>query len=97
MPPEMLIEAVAPLIAFIGLGGAILIGMKLRYNHLERLRQGGSSDQDVEKLTDAVNTLRDEVHMLRDGYLELNERMEFTERLLERPKPDSEARRRQKD
>jgi hypothetical protein len=39
-----------------------------------------------------VKALRDEVQVLRDGYLELNERVEFTERLLERPKVDSEAR-----
>lgn len=95
MPIEIVLEAIAPLIAFFGLGGAILVGMKLRYDHLERLRKGGSGDQDVQMLTEAVSSLRDEVQMLRDGYIELNERMEFTERLLERPKADSESRPRQ--
>jgi hypothetical protein len=42
----------------------------------------------VERLAEAVDTMRDEVRVLRDGFLELHERVEFTERLLERPKAD---------
>jgi hypothetical protein len=71
----------------------ILIGMKLRYTHKERTRLGGTSQKDVEQLTDTVKGLRDEVQVLRDGFLELHERVEFAERLLERPKADSEVRR----
>lgn len=85
MSPEIL-ELVAPLIALVGFGGAILIGMKMRYRHLERTRLGRGAQQDVERLADAVDKLRTEVGLLRDGFLELNERVEFTERLLERPR-----------
>ena len=60
--------------------------MKMRYTHLQRTRVSGSAQQEVERLADAVDTLRDEVGLLRDQHLELNERMDFTERLLERPK-----------
>ncbi len=90
MSPEVL-EILAPFFALVGFGGAILIGMKMRYTHLQRTRAGGSAQQEVERLADAVDTLRAEVGLLRDEFLELNERLEFTERLLERPRADSDA------
>jgi cell division protein FtsB len=96
MGPEV-VEILAPVLAFVSIGGLILIGMKLRYSHKERTQLGGTSQQEVERLTDTVNALRDEVHVLRDGYLGFNERVEFAERLLERPRADSDARHRQKD
>ncbi len=66
--------------------GAILIGMKMRYTHLKRTRVSGSAQQEAERLANAVDNLRSEVGLLRDEFLELNERVDFTERLLERPK-----------
>ncbi len=68
-------------------GGAILIGMKMRYSHLEDTRVKGGA-QDVEQLADGVDNLRAEVELLRNEFHELNERMDFTERLLERPKTE---------
>ncbi len=69
-------------------GGAILIGMKMRYSHLEDTRVRGGAQQDVEQLADGVDNLRAEVELLRNEFHELNERMDFTERLLERPKTE---------
>ncbi|NIN71109.1 MAG: hypothetical protein GTO46_04055 [Gemmatimonadetes bacterium] len=89
----MALELLAPVLAFISIGGMVLIGMKLRYTHKERTALGGTSQKAVEQLTDTVKALHEQVQLLRDGYLELNERVEFAERLLERPKSDSEARR----
>ena len=64
-------------------GGIILIALKMHYRHLEdgRLNSSAQLDvgQDVEQLADVVENLRSEVERL-------NERVEFTERLLERPK-----------
>ena len=62
-------------------GGAVLLGMKMHYSHLEDTRLRGSGQQDVEQLTEVVENLRAEVERL-------NERVEFTERLLERPKTE---------
>ena len=93
MDPAAL-EMIAPVFVFLGLSGAVLIGMRLRYAHKERMRLDATSQADVERLSDAVNALRDEVQVLHDGYLELNERVEFTEHLLERPKVDSDIRHR---
>ena len=85
MSPEIL-EFLAPVVGVIGLGIIILIGMKMRFTHLQRTRVSGSAPQEVERLADAVDNLRAEVGLLRDEFLELNERVDFTERLLERPK-----------
>ncbi len=82
------LDLLAPLFVFVGLTGAVLVGMKMRYTHIQRTRLSGSAHQDVERLAEAVDTMRDEVRVLRDGFLELHERVEFTERLLERPKAD---------
>ncbi len=97
MTPEIL-ELLAPVLAFISFGGAILIGMKMRYTHIQRTR-GISSPQDVEQLTEAVKTLHDDMRLLHEEVLALNERVEFTERLLERPRTaetDTEAARRRR-
>ena len=69
-------------------GGAILMGMKMRYNHLADTRLSSGAEQEVEHLTGTVDSLRAEVELLREEYRELDERMDFTERLLERPKTE---------
>jgi hypothetical protein len=89
MDPATL-EMIAPVFVFLGLSGAVLIGMKMRYTHLQRTRLSGTAHQDVERLADTVDTVRDEVRILREEFLELHERLEFTERLLERPKTDTD-------
>ena len=89
------LDLLAPLFVFVGLTGAVLVGMKMRYTHIQRTRLSGSAHQDVARLAEAVDTMRDEVHVLRDevsimreDVLSINERVDFTERLLERPKAD---------
>jgi hypothetical protein len=78
------VEFVAPVLALTGIGTMILIGMKMRYTHLRhsKLEKGGG--QEVEQLTEAVDSLRDEVRELREGMVDLYERVEFTERMLTR-------------
>jgi len=67
--------------------GAILFGMKMHYSHLQDTRISGGS-QEVEHLSNTVDNLRAEVELLRDEFGKIDERMEFTERLLERPKTE---------
>jgi hypothetical protein len=86
-----LFEMLIPFSAMIGIGGMVLIGMKLRYQHLQSLKQGGSSSQEVERLTEAVHSLHDEIRIMREEVLSINERVEFTERLLERPRAEAES------
>lgn len=85
MGPETL-GVFIPIIIFGGAG--ILIGMKMRYSHLADMRLGSGAEQEVEHLTDTVDSLRAEVELLREEFRELDERMDFTERLLERPKTE---------
>ena len=82
-------EILAIFIPIIALGGVFtLIGLKMHYRHLEDKRLSGGAPQEVEQLADAVDDLRAEFGLLRDEFLELNERVGFTERLLERPKTE---------
>jgi hypothetical protein len=78
----ILAEAIAPFLAIFGVGTMVLIGMKLRYNYKARIAEQTGSSGDVDRIANAVGDLIDEVQSLRDGLADLNERMEFTERLL---------------
>jgi hypothetical protein len=89
MPPE-LAEAIGPVLAIIGVGSMVLIGMKLRYSHLRETRPGGGVKEEREQLIDAVTSLRDEVRTLREEFGELYERVEFAERLLTRGRANGE-------
>jgi len=71
-------------LAILGIGSMILIGMKIRYNHLRETRFGQGAQADVDRLTEDVATLHDEVRLLRQDFSELYERIEFAERLLTR-------------
>ena len=78
----VLADTLAPLIAIIGVGSMVLIGMKLRNNHSARIAERTNPSEDVDRLANAVGDLLDEVHALREGLADLNERTEFTERML---------------
>ena len=90
-----LFEMLIPFSAMIGIGGMVLIGMKLRYQHLQSLNKGGSAPEEVDRLTEAVHSLHDEIRIMREEVLSINERVEFTERLLERPKAEAKSQSRQ--
>ena len=92
MPPEV-IDAIAPLIAVITVGTMILVGMKMRLSAKVKLQQG-SRDEELDRLTDAVEGLAEEMRMLRDEYGELHDRVDFAERLLARGRSPDEARER---
>jgi hypothetical protein len=85
MPP-IILEALAPLIAGASVVSAILIGIKMRYTHIERMRAPNDAAQSAERLASATDALHDEVRLLRDEVQRLGERVDFAERLLERPK-----------
>jgi hypothetical protein len=93
MPPEIL-EPIAAVTTLVALGGLVLVGMKMRYTHLQRTRLGSIAPEDVERLGKDVDALRQELQHVREEVLELNDRVEFTERLLERPKAGDEIDRR---
>ena len=85
MPTEI-IDVIAPVMVLTTIGTIFLIGMKMRLSANVQLRQGSKSE-DVERLADAVDGLHEEVRMLREEYTELQERMDFAERMLSTGKP----------
>ena len=59
-------EMVIPFMTLMGLGGMVLIGMRLRYEHLRHIKRGGGASEDeVKQLAEAVDGLRDEVRLMR--------------------------------
>lgn len=92
------LDMIIPFSALLGIGGMILVGMKLRYQHLQRIKSGGGSEEEVKQLAEAVDSLRAEVRLMHEEVLSIGDRVEFTERLLERPreadaKPGTQRRR----
>ncbi len=85
MPPQI-IDVIPAVMVLTTLGTIFLVGMKIRLGAKLQL-QKGSKSEDVERLADAVDGLHEEVRMLREEYTELQERMDFTERMLSTGKP----------
>ena len=76
-------------IPIIAIGGVFtLIGMKMLYSHLQKTRLSSGAQQHVKHLAAAVDNLGAEFELLRNEFHELNERVDFTERLLERPETE---------
>jgi hypothetical protein len=94
---DPVLEMIIPFLGMMGIGGMVLIGMRLRYTHLQRLKRGAGAPEGMARLTEAVDSLRDEIRIMREEVLSINDRVEFTERLLERPRAEakSETRKRQ--
>jgi hypothetical protein len=76
-------DTIAPLIALVGLGVFTLAGMRMflayRIRRFEAQRRGHPHE-----LEESITELRDQVHLLRNDVVELQERMDFTERVLTR-------------
>jgi hypothetical protein len=83
MPPG-LIDAIAPLIAMVGVGTFTLLGVRMLFAYKAKkleIERGGGSSERVEEL---MGDLRNEMHALRGEVGELQERLDFAERLLTR-------------
>ena len=79
MTPDA-IEALAAIAGMTSLGILVLVGIKMRFNHKLRMREMPTGEN--ERLTDAVEQLQDEVRLMREEFTDLNERVDFTERVL---------------
>ena len=66
----------------------ILVGMKMRLT--ARMHESGNRNrverdrEEVDRLTDTVDALHEQVRMMRDEFADLQERVDFAERLLSR-------------
>jgi hypothetical protein len=88
-----MIEAMGAITALLGIGTMILIGMKMRLNAKVQLQQGKGSE-DIDRLADLVEGLHDEVRGVREDVAELQERVDFAERLLSSGEPRAAKRER---
>ena len=67
-----------PILGILGAFG--LLGLKIWTNHKLKMRE--MPDGDNERLTEAVQQLHDEVRLMREEVAELQERADFTDRML---------------
>ena len=81
MPPDVL-EFIVPLIAMFGIGTFVLIGMRMRYKY----RAPRQDPEELERIIQTVDAVVDQTRMLRDDVAELQERLDFHERLLTQPR-----------
>ncbi len=88
MPPEI-VEAIAPLMAMLGIGTFILIGLKMRLT--AKLAQQKDPEA-LERMADTIDRLMDQSHGMREEIIELQERIDFHERLLTQPKKEKTER-----
>ena len=84
MPPEIL-EGIMPILAVLSMGGIVLMGMKIRYQHKANMLQAPKNDEELERLADAMDSMYEQTRALREEIGELQERLDFHERLLARP------------
>lgn len=83
--PHEIVEAIAPLIAMIGFGTFTLLGLRMYFGFKAR-RLEIEAGRPLGNAEELIERLRDEVQMLRGDVGELQERVDFAERLLTRGK-----------
>jgi hypothetical protein len=82
-------DAVAALTGFLGFCGFILIGVRMFFNYrIKRLQAQGSAGHPRE-LEEGLAEVRDQLYLLRTDLSDLQERVEFTERVLARGRDDA--------
>ena len=80
MSPEIL-EAIGPFFGLTAFGAIVLIGMRMRYKYKIDSMAAPKSEQ-TQRLVEAVDGLYEQTQLLREEVGELQERLDFHERLL---------------
>jgi hypothetical protein len=88
MPPDVL-GGLVGVIGATSAGIIVLIGLKMRFDHKFRMRERPGGD-DAGRITEAVEQLHDEVRLMREEFADLQERVDFTERVLSQGKGQRE-------
>ena len=89
MPPEAF-EGLMAVIAMISIGGFVLTGMKMRYQYKSKMLDQPKGSEDLERLADAMDSMYEQTRSLREEISDLQERLDFHERLLARGKENGE-------
>ena len=80
-------EEVAILIFTALVGTFSLVGLKILVS-ARKTRHGEVGKEEVQRLTESVEGLQDQMYRVRDAVGELHERMDFAERLLTKGEKD---------
>ena len=87
MDPSIL-EPVMAVVGMLSIGSLVLIGMKMRYQHKATMLQQPKNSEELERLADAMDAIYEQSRSLRDEIGELQERLDFHERLLTKGKDE---------
>jgi hypothetical protein len=82
MPPDVL-GGLVGVLGTVSLGILVLVGMRMRFTHK---MQGQNRTKEFEQITDALDALHEQTHLLREDVSELQERLDFHDRLLTQPR-----------
>jgi len=83
----IVLEGLIPLIAIIVIASSLTTIAKAFIT--SRARQGGTPLAQLRRVEELMTELQDDVRLLRDDVAELNERVDFAERLLARGRDES--------
>ncbi len=81
MPPDVA-GALVAVLGIVSVGTLALVGMRMRFNH--KLR-GREKQQELDEVNQAVDALYEQNRVLREEIADLQDRLDFHERLLARP------------
>lgn len=85
MPPDVF-EGIMAITGMIAIGSFVLVGMKMRYQHKANMLEQPKNAEDMERLAEAMDSIYEQARSLREDIGELQERLDFHERLLTKPK-----------
>jgi len=87
MDPNIL-EPIVAVFAMLSIGSLVLVGMKMRYQHKATMLQQPKDSEDIDRLADAMDSMYEQTRALREEIGELQERLDFHERLLTKGKDE---------
>jgi len=87
MDPNI-IEPIMAVFGMLSIGSLVLIGMKMRYQHKATMLQQPKSSEELDRLADAMDSIYEQTRALREDIGELQERLDFHERLLTKGKDE---------
>ena len=77
MQPELIV-----VLGLVSIGTMVLIGMRMRFIH----KMQGRKTEELEQVVDTLDALLENTRQLREEFSDLQERLDFQERLLGEPR-----------
>lgn len=87
MDPSI-VEPIMAVFGMLSIGTLVLVGMKMRYQYKAKLLEQPQNSEELERLADAMDSIYEQSRALREDIGELQERLDFHERLLTKGKDD---------